>query len=671
MIVSWNWLKDFVELDVTPDELAHRFAMSGLNHEDTKPVGDDFAIDLEVTSNRPDCLGHIGVAREAAVLYGRQLKLPAASPAESSTPVADLVGVRIDCPDLCYRYTARVIRGAKIGPSPKWLADRLEAIGIAVINNIVDITNYVLMECGQPLHAFDFAKLNGQEIIVREARDGEAFLAIDHKTYKLEPGMCVIADKTTGVALGGVMGGAETEISSATTDLLIEAAEFNSVSIRGTARTLNLHSDSSYRFERGVDPQGVDWASRRCCELILEIAGGELASGVVDVGREIAPREPIVLRLSQLPRVLGIEIPADEVRRIMTALGCEEVKAGGETIETVPPSWRRDLTREIDLIEEAARIHGYDQIPEDVAVPMAPSHRSDQDRVFAKVRSVLTAAGFDEAMTPSLVAEEWTAAFSPWSDAAPLVSNTPLLRGADRLRKSLIPSLLEARRINQSLANPISELFETAKIYLPSDAGLPREPWMLAIVSSCGFERVKGVVESVVEAMRSRAEVEARDAKQSLLDPAKSCEILLGDKRLGFIGEVSAGGLKQFGLRSPTTIAELDLEVVQSAANLVPQYQELSPYPSISRDINLIVDESLRWSTLAATVRQTGGELLEELNYQETFRDANKDGPNKKRLLFSISLRSAERTLTNEEADALREQIVAACQTQFAAVLVA
>ncbi len=392
MLVSWNWLKQYVPLDMPLEELERRLMMAGLNHEGTEEVGGDLAIDLEVTSNRPDCLGHIGIAREIAVLWGNELKIPAARPAEGKTPVEQLAKVRIDCPDLCLRYTARVIRGVKVGPSPGWMARRLETIGLTPINNVVDISNYVLMECGQPLHTFDYAKLKGREIIVRRPLPGETIEAIDHKTYELGPEMCVIADAEDAVAIGGVMGGAKTEITAATSDVLVEAAEFDPVSIRNTARQLNLHSDSSYRFERRVDPEGLDWASRRCCELILELAGGELAAGVVDVGRSPPQRKPIVLRFSQLKRILGIEVPPQRVREILLALGNVEatgdkewsgraqkasaIRSAGESITVIPPSWRRDLTRETDLIEEVARIHGYEQIPEDVAVPMAPSART-------------------------------------------------------------------------------------------------------------------------------------------------------------------------------------------------------------------------------------------------------------------------------------------------------
>jgi len=669
MLVSWNWLKDYVALDMSHDELAERLAMSGLNHEGTKTVGDDLQFDLEVTSNRPDCLGHIGVAREIAVLWNRELKTPTAAPTDGGPEVTDLTKVAVQCPELCYRYTARVIRGVKIGPSPAWLADRLAALDIPAINNVADITNFVMMECGQPLHAFDFAKLNGPEIIVREARPGEQFEAINHKLYELELGMCVIADASRAVALGGVMGGADTEVSDDTVDVLIEAADFAPLSIRTTARKLVLHSPSSYRFERRVDPLGVDWASRRCCELILELAGGELAEGEIDVGPEASDREPIALRLSQLPRVLGIEVPTEKVRRILTDLGCNETNADEATVTVVPPSWRRDLVREIDLVEEIARIHGYDEIPEDVGVPMVPSHRSDEDRVLDGVRHVLTSAGFDEAVTASVVPAEWSDAFSPWSDATPIQASTPMLKGADQLRRSLVPSLLEARRVNESLANPVIELFETARVYLPQGGELPSEQRTLSIASGGDYYHVKGTIEAMLTALNPTARLEVVDTKQTLLDPAKSSELRVEGQLLGYLGGITKAALKQFGLRTPATVAEISLSTLAEAARLIPQHVDQSPYPAIDRDMNLIVDESVRWTALEDTVRQSAGDCLEAASYLDTYRDPNKDGAGKKRLLLSITLRSGERTLTNEEADKIRENIVDACQKQHGAVL--
>jgi phenylalanyl-tRNA synthetase beta chain len=683
MIVSWNWLNDLVPLKVTPAELVERLMMAGLNHEGTEQLGNDWAIDLEVTSNRPDCLGHIGIAREAAVLFNLPLRYSDADLGQGKSAsgvgkerIADNVrnyaAVDVACPDLCPRYTARVIRGVKVGPSPSQMAVRLATIGQPVINNIVDITNYVMMECGQPLHAFDFQKLAGRKIIVRRARSGEQFQAIDHKTYMLDPEMCVIADTEKAVALGGVMGGAQTEVSPTTSDVLIEAAQFAPLSIRSTARKLKLHSPSSYRFERGTDPERVDWASRRACELILKHAGGTLVEGVIDVGAPRPRRPAITLRLPQLQRIIGIDIPPAAVHKILIALGCLEQSASDTEIITIPPTWRRDLEREIDLVEEVARINGYDKIPEDASVPMAASHRPDSDRVLAKVREVLTAGGFDEAMTASVVPEKWSDAFSPWTEARPLVTNTPMLEGADHLRRSLVPSLLEVRRINESLSNPTIELFETARIYLASTSGLPREQLTLAAVSGRGFLQLKGIVEGLLAALHIESAtggLQVADVRHDLFVADRAGELRLGAERLGFLGDVSPDGLKAFSLRGPATILELDLSMLASRAKLSTTYQPQSPYPTVARDLNLIVAESVRWADLAATVESAAGAELERLEYLDTYRDPQKDGPDTKRLHFSFTLRAADRTLTGSEADAIRDSIVAACQASHGAKL--
>jgi phenylalanyl-tRNA synthetase beta chain len=679
MIVSWNWLTDFVELPADPAEAAQRLMMAGLNHESTERVDDDWAIDLEVTSNRPDCLGHVGIAREIAVLFGRQLRTPAAALSATGSSVAELARVRIDCPQLCYRYTARIIRGLRISPSPEWLVRRLRTLGLPAINNVVDVTNYVMMECGQPLHAFDLARLGGRQIIVREARAGEAFLAIDHRTYTLQPGMCVIADATSAVALGGVMGGAESEVLDSTTDILIEAAEFSPLSIRTTARTLGLHSPSSYRFERGVDPEGVDWASRRCCELILQLAGGELAEGVLDVGCPRSRPERITLRLAEVPRLLGISVPAKRVRQILADLGCAVERADEKEVQVVPPSWRRDLSREIDLIEEVARIHGYQNIPEDVAVPMCPSYTAPRDRIARKARQVLTATGFDEALTASLVPVEWSQAFSPWTSAAPVVSQLAMkgilseapkdLSAADHVRRSLVPSLLEARRYNESMSNAVIELFEVARIYLPQPAGLPQEQTTLTLVSGQDYAFAKGVVEQLLAALNIATELTVTSLSLPLLDAHKCSALSLDGRTLGYLGEVNAEGCKRFGLRAAATCAEINLDLLGQLANLTPQFAPISPCPSTARDLNLIVAESLRWTDLLATVRAAAGEDLEEVCFREIYRDTQKDGADQKRMLFSITLRSANRTLTGEEADAIRDRIVAACTANHGARL--
>ncbi len=669
MLVSWNWLKEYVALEVPPAEFERRLMMAGLNHESTEPLGDDLAIDLEVTSNRPDCLGHLGIAREAAVLFQLPLKMPAAEPREGKTRIADLTHVDLQRPELCYRYTARVIQGVKVKPSPAWLSARLATIGIAAINNVVDITNYVLMECGQPLHAFDFGRLAGRRIVVREGRENETLLAIDHKSYATGPGVCVIADAEKPVGIGGVMGGAESEVTASTKDILLESAEFAPLSIRNTARRLNLHSDSSYRFERGLDPEGVDWASRRACQLILDLAGGELAAGVIDTGRRPTPREPIVLRLNQLPRILGIEIPPAEVQRILAALGAQAITKAEGRIEVVPPSWRRDLTREIDLIEEAARIHGYEAIPEDVSVPMSPSVERKQDRVVSRVRATLAALGYDEAMTLSAVDETWSEAFSPWTGSRPLVSPTPILRRADRLRRSLLPSLLGARRTNEAVANPIIELFEIAKIYLPKAAGLPDEPLMLGLTGGGDFFAVKGAVEAILASLKVQPTLEVRDLKHAFFTPGRAADLYLGGERVGILGEVSQAARKEFDLRGATTVAELRLMPLIDLAQLVPHYREVPATPAIRRDLNLEIKEQVRWSDVAAAVRTAAGAVLEQLDFKDVYRNDELTKQGEKRLSLSVTLRDPRATLTGGEADEVRDRIVAACGREFGARL--
>src|SRR5579883_34595 len=386
MIVSWNWLTDYLRLDMPVEVLTERLALAGLNLESIADVGGDIAIDLEVTSNRPDCLGHLGVAREIAVLFDKALRRPAARPATAGAPVATRTGVIVDDGELCPRFTARVVSGVTVGESPWWLRKRLETIGVRPISNIVDVTNYVMFECGQPLHAYDLDRLAGRRLVVRRARPGEKLTAINNRVYELTPDMLAIADAERPVGLAGVMGGLDTEIGPGTTNVLIEAAQFDPISVRRTSRALGLFSPSSFRFERPLDPAGTEWASRRCAELILRVAGGMLHPGVIDVGRRSPARPPITLRLDQIARILGIDIDRATTARILQALGLEPV--GGDTASLTfrPPSWRSDLEREIDLIEEVARIHGYEHIPENRPVPLASSSRATRERVENEIR---------------------------------------------------------------------------------------------------------------------------------------------------------------------------------------------------------------------------------------------------------------------------------------------
>ncbi|TWT47457.1 phenylalanine--tRNA ligase subunit beta [Botrimarina hoheduenensis] len=671
MIVSTEWLAEYVDLPASVEELTERLTLSGLNLEEVQRVGDDNAIDLEVTSNRSDCLGHLGVAREIAVLWDRPLKRPEPQPQDSGEPIARATSVTNNCPELCARYTARVIKGVKIGPSPAWLQKRLQTLGIATVNNVVDITNYVMMEIGQPLHAFDHAKLAGGQIVVRRATVGEKFTAIDHKTYDLSGDEVVIADARRPVALGGVMGGAETEISDETVDVLIEAADFDPLTVRGAARRHVLFSPSSYRFERGVDPEGIDWASRRCCELILELAGGVLCEGVVDVGgprpRQLENnRDHIKLRYPQIERVLGVVIPSETVRKVLVDLGCVETHNCDHCVKVVPPSWRADLTREVDLIEEVARIYGYDKVPTASQLPIVPSALRREDVVLDRIRRVLTAAGFDEAYTLSAVEPELIDAFRPWTEKPALSTSTSVLRGATCLRQTLVPSLLVCRKTNEALSNPVIEQFEIAKVYLPRDGGAPEERRMLAIASGGGLLELKGVIEALLREVAPRAKYTHVATSGGVLDAQRSVGLVLNGQPLCLLGELSAAGRKRFGLRGPASVAELSLGVLMESVELVPTTVALSPYPPVSRDVNLIVDESIAWAQIEAVACATGGSLVERVVFQDdSFRDATQIGTGKKSVVFRLQLRSPDATLTSDQADGVVSRVLTALEADL------
>jgi phenylalanyl-tRNA synthetase beta chain len=669
MIVSWNWLTDYIRLDMPVDILAERLALTGLNHESTSEVEGDLAIDLEVTSNRSDCLGHIGVAREIGVLFGEPLRIPAARPTSSGPGVESRVSIAVDAGDLCPRFTARVVSGVRVGESPWWLRKRLETIGVRPISNIVDVTNYVMFECGQPLHAYDLDRLAEHRLLIRRARAGETLTAINNRVYELDPEMLVIADATRPVGLAGVMGGLETEIGFDTTNVLIEAARFDAMSVRRTARTLGLFSPSSFRFERPLDPEITDWASRRCAELIMEVAGGTLHPGVIDVGGPPPQRGPITLRLAEIERVLGIRIERDDVRQILTALELEWLGQTETSVTVRPPSRRPDLEREIDLIEEVARIHGYHHIPEDRAVPVTSAPRGLRERVESEVRGVLTGLGLNEAVTFSLVDEALGLPVGPGAGPPPLRIDHSSRRREIALRQSLIPSLLAVRRHNEAHGNLDAELFEIAHVYLPRpDQPLPDEPTRLALVCGRDFRQIKGLIESLLARLHASAPLTARPVEVPLFAPGRAAELLLGEIHLGYVGEVDADQLETFELRSACSAAEIEFGVLMQQAQLVPRYRLLPPFPAVVRDLSLVLARSLSWADLRAAVVEAAGSNLTTIEYLDTFQGGNL-AEDEQSVHFSMTFRHPDRTLTGEEVERAVKAVVDACSTRFRAKL--
>ncbi len=675
MLVSWEWLSQYVKINIAVEDMVGKWAMSGLNHESTSYVNGDPVCDLEVTSNRGDCLGHIGIAREASVLLDLPLSIPAPNPKQSATSVQSILSIENQFEEGCPRYTGRIIRGVKVGSSPAWLVRRLNAIGVNSVNNVVDATNYVMFECGQPLHAFDLRHVHGNKIIVRPGRDKENFQAIDHRNYVLDSQMIVIADADRAVALGGVMGGVDSEVSASTVDILIEAAEFLPMSVRRTARKLKLHSPSSFRYERKVDRTQLDWASLRCCQLILETAGGELLSGSVDTNPELPTRDSIVLRAHQIERILGISIPWSASIEILKRLGCQVVTSDAKQVTIVPPSFRHDLTREADLIEEIARIHGYDKIPEDAMVPMVASIKRPKDIYLTTVRNIACAVGFDESLTPSLIGKSNVDRISPWTNEEPLTTLMPLLEGASSLRRSLIPSLIAGKLHNQSQSNRDVQLFEIANVYLPSGTELPIEQLNLGLLTDRDQRAVRGVFEEIVHRLCGpewySTQVVDFAASCDFVEPNSCVQWKVGKTVLAWIGPLNRSMTSSLKLDVNLSIGELNLDFLFQHSRTVPQLKTVVPFPSIERDLNLIVDEALQWQRLRSVVTQSAGALCTAVTFREIYRDTKKDGDGRKRVLLSVTLQSQSETLKSEQADLVIRDVLNACSTQLGAQLLA
>jgi phenylalanyl-tRNA synthetase beta chain len=436
MKILLSWLNDYIQTSLSADQIAGVLSDLGLPCEGIEHRGDDAVIDVEVTSNRGDCLGYIGIARELAVATGAELRAPKAELIESDKDVTEFADVRIDEPDLCGRYTARVIEAVKVAPSVDWLRKRLEAVGLRSVNNVVDATNYAMMETGQPPHAFDYARIAQGKIIVRRAIAGERIVSIDGTQCNLSADMLIIADARRPVAIAGVMGGLETEVSEATTAILLEDAHFDPVSVRTTSRRLCLPSEASFRFERSVDIQMVDWASKRTAQLITQVAGGGVAKGVVDIYPRKPAKKEVTLRLSRLNKLLGIEVPPDRAMGILSALGFQP-KMEGASISCSAPSWRNDVYREVDLIEEVARVHGYQHVPTERKIKIEVVPVDCRQRLGQTIGTYLNSRGFYEAVTVSFV-EDSAAGLFVEAGAQHLTVRDESRKNANLLRQTLI-----------------------------------------------------------------------------------------------------------------------------------------------------------------------------------------------------------------------------------------
>ena len=684
-------------------------------------AGGDVVFDLEVTPNRPDLNSVIGIAREIAAVTGNPLRVPDVGqvsrlspssnpqPEPGATPgllCADLVAVRIEAPDLCPRYTARVVQGVKVGPSPDWLRSTLEKVGIRSISNVVDVTNYVMMEVGQPLHAFDY-HLVGQAsrlsqtseavdgdrrdacptIIIRRARPEETFTTLDGQKRTLTGEMLLIADEQKGIALAGIMGGQNTEINDQTVDVLIESACFNPTGIRRTSKQLSLRTESSYRFERGADIGISDWASRRCAQLILETAGGQLADGVVEAYPEPVKPKQITLRHQKVNDLLGVTLAPQEMEDYLFRLGLRNANrkprpvdgpSSAEPVTLQIPTWRVDLKRETDLIEEIERLHGLEKIP--ATPPRGAIGANPFDTVhdqIAEARRILAGLGLNEAQGQTLISNPAATLFAGATTdaaAAPLVLlANPLSSDMSTLRPSLLPVLLDSLRHNLNRQNHDVALFEIGRVFTAVN-GRPKEERRLAIALTgqrqplfwSGDDRhakfdlhdLKGLLEEFLEQFGLRGLQYSRraDSTATLLE---SAVVALGGKQpIGEMGQLLPALARQHDLRDPVMLAELNLDQLLSRRNPAKSFKPLPAFPSVRRDVAMFVPETVTHDAVLAVVKQAKPANLESVDLFDVFRGKHVPA-GQKSLAYAFTYRNIERTLTDAEVNAAQDKLVA------------
>jgi phenylalanyl-tRNA synthetase beta chain len=706
MKVVYNWLKDFVDVPVAAPELASRLALSGTNiaSVETQPLGG--VIDAEVTSNRPDCLGVYGIAREVSAIYRLPLKPVNPKPTESAAgKAADAAKIKIEAPELCGRFTARVIRNVKIQPSPQWLRERLEAAGVASISNVVDATNYVMLELGHALHAFDHDLVRDHSIVVRRAKPGEKMKTLDGVERQLDPSFCMIADGdgSRAVGIGGIMGGAETEISFSTKNVLIECAWFEPVAIRRATRFLKLHTEASTRFSRGADMEMAEVASRRCAELIQQLAGGELLSGVVDIYPGKRAGKKITITRAELLRVMGADVPDKELEAILGALGFAPVRVDqnrgqqGSILaawECSQPSWRADVEREIDLIEEVIRVYGMDKFP-----PRLPAARQGAERLphyeaESRLRERLIGLGYREIVTIPQVADERDALFRPEGVIPARLAN-PLSEEAGLLRSNGSVSMAGAMEWNLNHGQRNVRLFEIGRHYrFTSSSGEEKAagptPGAPAAVEAL-FLALGATGEARSQGLYDRArEFSFADLKGDLdaigglcggfawkqggpdsLNAAKRGEIRLGENRLGAAGLLSRRIADKFKFRQDVYLAELMLGpfyCMYYGTKNARRYEPLPRFPAVERDFSLLLNDGVRFAEVVQAIRALHLPEVSSVEAADLYRGKNVPA-GKYSLMVRVTFESRESTFTDTQIAEFSSKILRALESSVGAEL--
>jgi phenylalanyl-tRNA synthetase beta chain len=716
MLISYNWLRELTEIRLKPLELRDRLTSVGLAVDGVDEAGDDFVLDVDVASNRPDCLSHLGVAREVAVIEDGEVHLKSKVPSRVKGRVAELTSVEIEDAELCPRYAARVVRGVTIKPSPGWLVKRLEAIGQRPINNVADITNYVMHELGQPLHAFDFATLFEQRIVVRRAGNGEKLKTLDEVERTLTEEMLVIADAKQAVALAGIMGGALTEISNETRDVLIESAYFNPDAVRRTARALGMQTEASRRFERGTDYKGVLRAQERCVALICELAGGTATEDTIDAYPKRLKTIDVSLRSERVKALTGLEVKHAEIIRILTALGfAERERATGIEAEPslrdgvfeemsvdlnremtyVVPSWRVDVRIEEDLVEEVARHVGYEKIAAELPASNIAGEYQPEEAKKRAMRRALVECGYNEAVSFSFI----DAASDGRVELIPKFENdegedetrsyvtlsNPIIEGVTRMRPTLIPGLLDAVRNNFNHGTRDVRLFEIGAVFLPEvtvenqeGAQMPREREAFALVATGGaneegraeasraldFYDLKGALEAAVDALRLPPLRFAPAAGVRHLREGQAAGVYLEGHKVGHLGRLGETIATEYKFRQPIYVAEVDLSALLEIREAPVLYAPLARYPSIVRDLSLLIERRVTLAEMLDTINRLGLENCRDCLLVDVYEGANLP-QTKRSVTLRLEYRDAERTLRDEEVDRMHTQVVGALVEKF------
>ncbi|HTV48079.1 MAG TPA: phenylalanine--tRNA ligase subunit beta [Phycisphaerae bacterium] len=678
MKIALNWIAKYLDQPIQPGPAQEALINAGLVVENIHQAEETSVLDVEVTSNRTDCLSHIGLARELAALLRRRFNMPVITKLSTGVEKAGkFASVHITASDLCTYYSARVLRNVKIGPSPVWLRDALESIGLRSINNVVDVTNYVLMETGQPLHAFDLNKLQGGKIIVRRAAPGEKLLTIDGRLQELTPDMLVIADAAVPVALAGIMGGKTTEVTQETRDILLESAHFDPLNVRNTSRRLSLASDSSMRFERGVDPAMVEFASLRAAELILQIAGGELADGVLTAGSVKYESLEVAVRLARIEQILGVKVPTDIVLDIFQRLELSP-KFSGEKIVCRVPSFRGDITREIDLIEEISRIWGYQNIPVLDHVSHAVVAPSDSELALRASRETLASCGWHEAITYSFVDLDEARMFMP-AEQTPVRVSDAVRKAVNVLRPSIWPGLLRARRLNQNNGTPNARLFEISRIYFQQgdeENQPPFEEQRLALVGQ-SFTEVIGAVEMLLAGLNPQAQLQCEPHDDPCLSTGAAAKLFVkinGSVKHAELIPIGSAGLffstiKSFyDLRYDVAGAELQWDKLSKLYCPVRQARPLPRFQAVRRDLSVVLDQAQRWMDIHKAILDANFLFLEGVEFVGTYHGKG-IAPDKKSLTLTLIFRKNDATLRSEEVNQQMQQAVDLLGKKFSATL--